>query len=110
MKVAIFFALVAVVAGRALDDDCATCKTVVAAVDAQLKSNATLTEIENTVNKICDAIPGISDQCKQYVKQYVPEVGPSYFNIGKAIFECGYRCQDRASASLVSSTLTITQL
>ena len=73
MKVVILLALAAVVAGRALDD-CATCKQVVAAVDAELKSNATIAEIENTINKICDAIPGIGDECKQYVKQYVPEV------------------------------------
>ncbi|NXX85596.1 SAP protein, partial [Urocolius indicus] len=57
------------------DGFCDICKMVVAYADKELEKNATTTEIEALLEKVCHFLPeSVSDQCVQFVEQYEPVV------------------------------------
>uniref|UniRef100_A0A669PWT8 Prosaposin n=1 Tax=Phasianus colchicus TaxID=9054 RepID=A0A669PWT8_PHACC len=54
---------------------CDICKMIVAYADKELEKNATTTEIEALLEKVCHFLPeSVSDQCVQFVEQYEPVV------------------------------------
>ncbi|OXB63868.1 hypothetical protein ASZ78_004163 [Callipepla squamata] len=54
---------------------CDICKMIVAYADKELEKNATTTEIEALLEKVCHFLPeSVSDQCVQFVDQYEPVV------------------------------------
>ncbi|XP_026528619.1 prosaposin-like isoform X1 [Notechis scutatus] len=58
-----------------LGNICDVCKMVVAYADKELAKNATTTEIEMFLERVCHYLPeSVSDQCVQFVQQYEPTV------------------------------------
>ncbi|CAH1795464.1 unnamed protein product [Owenia fusiformis] len=52
---------------------CGICETVVQYVDSLLEENATVTEIEAVLEKVCNFLPGsLKSECDDLVKQYGP--------------------------------------
>ncbi|XP_059176049.1 uncharacterized protein LOC131955787 isoform X12 [Physella acuta] len=65
---------VAIKSGVSKNEICAICIYVLEAVDQLLEENATLPQIEAVLDKVCDYIPPIKDQCEKFVALYAPYV------------------------------------
>ncbi|XP_071605112.1 prosaposin isoform X2 [Heliangelus exortis] len=68
---------------------CDVCKMVVAYADKELEKNATTSEIEALLEKVCHFLPqSVSDQCVQFVEQYEPVVVQLLAEVMDPTFVC----------------------
>jgi len=62
-------------AGLKGDEMCGVCETVIQYVDGLLEQNATIQEIEATLEKVCNFLPGnLRQECDTIIEQYGPAI------------------------------------